>query len=122
MRTLKRNQVKVWYKLLTGEEEIVRINGLRTGEFFKTYSEPTYVMANVAPATGNASIEPFGIETNYTHIMLVQGTDCPIDETSILWIGEDEPVYYMVVRVMKSLNHIRYALNVAEVQSTIAAE
>lgn len=115
MRTLKRNKVKVWYKNLTGEEEILR-NGIRTGEFSKTYEEGS-LMANVAPATGNASIEPFGVEANYTHIMAVEGTDCPITETSILWMGsEEEPEYFMVVRIAKSLNHIRYAIRSTEVQ------
>lgn len=115
MRTLKRNKVKVWYKNLSGETEILR-NGIRTGEFDKDYDEG-YIMANVAPATGNASIEPFGVEANYTHIMAVEGTDCPITETSILWMGsEEEPEYFMVVRIAKSLNHIRYAIRSTEVQ------
>ncbi len=113
MRTLKRNKVKVWYKNLTSETEILR-NGIRTGEFDKDYEEG-YIMANVAPATGNASIEPFGVEANYTHIMAVEGTDCPITETSILWMGsEEEPEYFMVVRIAKSLNHIRYAIRHVE--------
>ena len=115
MRTLKRNKVKVWYRLLTGEVEIERISGVRTGEFQKTYGEPSYIMANVAPTTGNATIEPFGIDENYTHIMAVEGTDCPIDETTILWMGDSDPEYFMVVRVMKSLNHIRYAIRHADV-------
>ena len=69
-------------------------------------------MANVAPATGNASVEPFGVDTTYSHIMVVEGTDCPIaEETIVLYNGQT----YRVVRVAKSLNHIRYALR--EVQT-----
>ena len=119
MRTLKRNKVKVWYRLYTGETEIENISGIRTGEYRKTYSAPTYVMANLAPATGEAYVEPFGVETNYSHIMVVEGTDCPITETTVLWTGTDTAPdkQYRVKRIAKSLNHIRYALE--EIEATL---
>jgi hypothetical protein len=112
MRTLKRNKVEVTYALYDGKAEIQNSDGTYTGEWEKTYSEPVTLMANVAPATGNASVEPFGVDTNYSHIMVVEGTDCPIaEETIVLYNGQT----YRVVRVAKSLNHIRYALR--EVQT-----
>ena len=115
MRTLKRNKQKVWYVNLTGNEEILR-EGIRTGEFRKTYSEPSLLMANVSPASGNTSIEPFGVETNYTHILAIEGTDSPITETSILCVGDrsESDEFYMVTKIAKSLNHIRYALKEIE--------
>lgn len=115
MRTLKRNKVQVWYVNLVGEAEIVN-DGVRTGEFQKTYSAPALMMANVAPAAGNTGIEPFGVETNYTHILAIEGTDSPISETSILCVGDpsESDEFYMVNRIAKSLNHIRYALKEVE--------
>lgn len=111
MRTLKRNKVEVTYALYDGKAEIQNSDGTYTGEWEKTYSEPVTLMANVAPATGNASVEPFGVDTNYSHIMVVEGTDCPIvEETIVLYNGQT----YRVVRVAKSLNHIRYALKEIE--------
>ena len=118
MRTLKRNKQKVWYVLYQGKEEILTTNGLRTGNWKVSYSEPSFLYANIAPATGNAETEPFGANINYSHIMIVQGTDCPIDENSLLYVGDHDPEYWgdemdkvmLVVRVAKSLNHTRYAL------------
>lgn len=120
MRTLRRNKIKVWYVLYQGETEITDSLGNYTGEWEKTYSEPILLMANVAPATGATSIEAFGVDSDYTHVMVVEGTDCPLDEESQVWIGDDPTNatdgFFKIVRVAKSLNHIRYALK--EVQST----
>lgn len=116
MRTLKRNKVKVWYWMLHGEQEIVR-DGLRTGQFQKVYEAPKLLMANVAPATGNADIEPFGTETEYSHIMAVEGKT-EITEETILWIGNDpseaRDKFYRVVRIAESLNHTRIAIRETE--------
>lgn len=121
MRTLKRNKVKVWYVNLDGETEIVN-EGIRTGEYRKTYTAPAYLMANVSPATGNTSLEPFGVETNYSHVMVIEGTSCPINETTQLYLG-DNPLtatdnFFMVARIAKSLNHTRIALKETEVDGS----
>lgn len=117
MRTLKRNKQKVWYWLFKGESEIVNSNGLRTGELEKTYYEPQLVMSNISPAAGNADVEGFGIETEYSHIMVVEN-DSEIKEDTIVWVGDDPTTategFYRVVRVAKSLNHTRITLKETE--------
>ena len=125
MRTLKRNKQKVWYWLYKEDTEILDANNLRTGEYRKTYEEPQLVMSNVAPATGNASVEPFGVETEYSHIMVVEN-DCPITEESIVWVGSDPTTatenFYRVVRIAKSLNHTRIALRETEYTTPYTGE
>ena len=112
MRTLKRNKVQVSYALYSGKTEVQNTDGTYTGEWTKTYASPVTLMANIAPATGNASIEPFGVDTDYTHIMVVEGVDAPLtEETIVLYNGQS----YRVVRIAKSLNHIRYALREVQV-------
>ena len=61
--------------------------------------------------SGNADVEGFGIATDYSHIMLVEGTECPITEDTVLKIGD---AYFRVVRKAKSLNQLRYALRETE--------
>ena len=111
MRTLKRNKIQVSYYLYLGKTEDTDSDGNYTGEWSKTYSEATVIGANVSPATGNADVEGFGIATDYSHIMLVEGTTCPITEDTVIKIGD---AYYRVVRKAESLNHIRYALRETE--------
>ena len=119
MRTLKRNKVPVWYYLYNGKTEDYDSElGVYTGEWSETYSEPQKLMANVNPASGQASIEPFGIATDYTHIMAVE-SDHGIKEDTIVFVGEDPTNategFYRVTRVAKSLNHVRIALRELEI-------
>ena len=111
MRTLKRNKIQVSYYLYYGKTEDTDSSGNYTGEWSKTYLEPVVIGANVSPATGNADVEGFGIATDYSHIMLVEGTECPIAEDTVLKIGD---AYFRVVRIAKSLNQLRYALRETE--------
>ena len=111
MRTLKRNKIQVSYYLFNGKTEDTDLSGNYTGEWSKTYLEPVTIGANVSPAQGNANVEGFGIATDYSHIMLVEGTDSPITEDTVIKIGD---AYFRVVRKAKSLNQLRYGLKETE--------
>ena len=125
MRTLKRNKQKVWYWLFKEDAEILTSDNLRTGELRKTYYEPQLIMSNVSPATGNASVEGFGIAEEYSHVMVVEN-ETPIQEDTIIWVGEDPSTategFYRVVRIAKSLNHTRIALRETEYTAPYTGE
>ena len=111
MRGLARNKTTVYYALYTGDTENT-VDGLYTGETIPSYGTPQELGANVSAARGTSEIDLFGINVSYTKTIVVDDTDCPIDEHSILWIGIEatSPHNYEVVGVAKSLNHITYAV------------
>ena len=116
MRTLKRNKQKIWYATYLGYEDQME-DGLYTGDLVPTYSDPVMLMANVNPASGRTGIEPFGVDTNYTHLMVTDELNLPIDELSVIWFGREPEVdgspvapNFRVTRVAKSLNSVTYAL------------
>lgn len=112
MRGLNRNKKTLYYALYEGQTEIVDFNGNRTGEYTPSYSDPVKVRMNIAPATGVADWNPFGIDTPYSKIAMTFDLKSPISETSVIWIDKDtnEAPNYVVTRVAKSLNNIVYAL------------
>ena len=147
MRDLKRNQTEFWYCLLipNTQEAIVDENGNETGEIIPSYEEAVRMQANISPATGNSNTEQFGNLTDYDRVIVTHDMNCPIDEHSVLFIGE-EPSYtevqtheitesqtvlgddeievisyqlpkynYIVKRVAKSLNVISIAVRKVEV-------
>lgn len=107
MRTLNRNKQKIWYALLEGEEEI-KVDGEPTGESVPTYSKPKVLRCNVSASRGGADSELFGINLDYSRTLCIEGTDCPIDEESVLWIGRSpskgDKHNYVVRAVATSLN------------------
>ena len=121
MRSLVRNKQKIYYALQTTETEIRDEYGNITGESKLSYSEPVEYHINVSAARGTADLEQFGINENYTKTMVTNDMNCPINETSRLWIGKDAtvtvdnvttvlPHNYVVVSVARSINSITYAI------------
>jgi hypothetical protein len=119
VRTLNRNKQELWYSLMTGSEEVADDNGLLTGETRITYSDPVKTRmsmsissgANNLGSQGMVVLDPFGITTAYTHRLVTEDLDCPINEESLLWIGKtpaDGAHNFKVVRVARSLNHVIY--------------
>lgn len=112
MLSLAINQQTIYYALYQSTEEVTQ-DGLYTGEWNEAYSDPVAIEASVSAARGSSDIELFGISDSYTKTLVVDDTDCPIDEASLLWIDADpanEQHDYEVMRVAKSLNHITYAV------------
>lgn len=119
MRGLERNKTGFFYALYESETDAVNTDGKKTGSKVKTYSDPVFMKAHISSASGVARSEAFGKDLNYSHVIYVSGTDCPINEESILWIYKglvsssdisDMKSNYAVVGVYQSLNETLYAI------------
>lgn len=142
MRALTRNKQRFSYCLLvSANAAVVDENGNRTGETVPVYSEVASMEANVSPASGYAQTEQFGELTDYDHVIVTDWLDCPITESTVLFL-EKEPEYrtetvqvysstsqsghttmtaklplydYIVRRVSRSLHSVSIAVKKAEV-------
>ena len=112
MRNLARNKQVIYYSLLESVTETTDEYGNKTGTFTKVYATPQILRANISPAKGNAGFYPFGIDTQYSKVLIVDDMNCPIAVDSILWIGKstDEAHNYVVTQMAVSLNCIQYAV------------
>lgn len=87
MRTLNRNKKTLYYALYNGVTPFIDENGDRSGEYAASYLPPVKARMNIAPARNDAESDPFGISEPYTHVMVTANTKCPIDESTVIWIG-----------------------------------
>lgn len=113
MRNLRRNMRGFYYSLLDSTSTIVDSEGYDTGEPISTYTTPVYAEGNISPSKGDVQQEQFGIGVEYDKVIVLAGTDWPIDESTMLWLDK-EPVTntdgdYAVVRVAVSLNQTAIA-------------
>lgn len=113
MQNFSANQQKIEYALYTGMEDI-KSDGKMTGEKRKAYTTPASLWIYVSPAKGEAIVEPFGLNDEYTNLMSTSDLNCPIKEDTILWIGissaNSTPHNYRVTKVARGLNSILYAI------------
>ena len=118
MRILERNARSIYFKNYLGLTQIER-DGMKTGEYEKTYSDLFEERMNISPASGVASLEMFGDLTNYSKVAVTCNMDCSLTENSIVWVDKTttDSYDYIVVRVSKSLNNIAYALRKVDVLS-----
>ena len=119
MKALARNKQTIYYALYKGKEKVYDANGLYTGDHKPSYEEPVKMRMNVSAARGSASVEMFGVNTNYSKVLVTDDMSCPIEETSVMWVGHTpnetaDNYNYRVVRVGKSLNSIVYAISEIE--------
>lgn len=109
MRDLKRNQSTVFYSLKSKTRDSVDRNGNPT----YSYSEPIEGKFSLSPNQGEADMQPFGRDVDYDRNMITHDMNCEIDEYSHLWIDKDpnnESYNYIVKKVAKSLNCIKFAI------------
>lgn len=124
MRTLDYNKQKFYYCLYSAKTKIVDADGNFTGDYATGYSEAVEAKGNISAAAGSADIEQFGTGVEYDKIIVLSGTNWPIDEHTVLFIEADpsyedeqhtKPLYnYIVSRVAKSLNHTTIAIKRAK--------
>ena len=121
MLSMAINMQRIFYALYQGKTDIRDERGNLTGETELSYSTPVFYYINVSAARGTAEVEQFGINANYTKTMVTTDMNCPITETSRLWVGCKPtkivdgqevavPHNYVVVSVAKSINSITYAI------------
>jgi len=125
MRDLKRNQRVFYYALYLGNEEIVDTDGNKTGERRVSYGDPVKMYANISPANGYANTAIFGKDLQYSKTIVTCDMNCPITETSVLWIDKDPydgqrnltSYDYTVSQIARGLDNIVFAVNKAEVRN-----
>ena len=123
MKALERNKQTIYYANFNGKTKVLDENGLFTGEYEVTYTEPVEVKVNVSASRGEAYLDLFGTDLNYTNT-IVTDKDLGIDENSILWVGKEAyqgsvitPHNYIVVSIAKSLNSVVYAIRKVDVEN-----
>ena len=128
MRSLQRNKQTIWYRLLDSNPTPITKtdewgNILETGEYTQTYLGPVQLKINVSQATGASITEQFGNLDNYDKVLSTTWMECPISETTLLYIDK-EPTEtngvwsshdYVVRRVAKSINGISIAVRKVDV-------
>lgn len=122
MHTLARNERSFFYATYLGKTKKYDTDGNYTGQSEVIYSDPVEIKANISPSLGRAELESFGITSGYTHTIVTDDMECPINEYSILWYGipVTSPHNFVVVRKAEALNHIIYALQ--EVSSNVTSQ
>ena len=118
MKTLIRNKRPFYYCLFSDTVTIEDEYGNETGEPRVVYGEPVKMLANISQATGQSNTEQFGNLENYDKVIVTDDLNCPIDESSVLFIDKEpeysldgDPMYdYTVRRVAKSLNSVSIAV------------
>lgn len=118
MRSLIRNKQRIYYALLESRDEIRDEYGNLTGESNLVYGDPIEYHINVSAARGTAELDQFGINAIYSKTMVTNDLNCPIDETTHIWVdkGPTEPHNYVVTSVARSLNSITYAIKEVSVK------
>lgn len=121
MKALERNKQTIYFANYTGRSEVTDSNGLYTGETEISYTDPVKTKVNVSASRGEAYIDLFGTDLNYTNTIATD-KDLGIDEHSILWVGKEAyqgsvitPHNYIVASVAKSLNSFVYAIRKVDV-------
>jgi len=90
MRNLNRNMRGFYYSLLTDTSTVID-SGYDTGEPVSVYTYPIYAKGNISPCKGSAQQEQFGIGADYDKVIVLPGTDWPIDEKTALWLDMVPP-------------------------------
>ena len=95
MVSMEINKTTIWYSnVIKGETVSVRDhNGLLTGEKVPRYTKPEPLRValsesiglNNLTAQGVAELRSYGVTTNYTHRMITEDMNCPVNEESIVW-------------------------------------
>lgn len=135
MRSLKKNQQKLWYSTYAdqitiyerdenGETVYDEIDGEKYPRIIAEkagYNNPVSFYANISAAKGSSDSKVFGVSLDYTKTITTTDMSLPISETSLIWF-ETEPVIkddgtvdessadYAVVAVARSLNNVVYAI------------
>ena len=111
MRTLKRNQQKLYYAELVGSETVYKldehgnrivsyVDNTKTppvtyyeklGTTKQHYSEPNLIEANIAQSNGDMTEQEYGLsEGSYEAILVTEKGKYPITKTCLIW-HETEP-------------------------------
>lgn len=106
MKLLRRNTTVFQYRAFVRGDETLR-NGLHSGNYKPVYAEPVEYRGHISHQHGNASAQYFGIETKYTHTLLMDNPNADIKEYGLIdWQGDT----YEIIAIHRSLNVLSIAL------------
>jgi hypothetical protein len=127
MRTLRRNQIRIFYANYRRKDPLKDEYGNLTGEYDIAYENPVEIRANVSAARGEATTRQFGDDEGYDRVIVLDDPKLPIAVTSILWIdtppeiaedgSTDTPHDYIVKQVATSLNSVSIAVSKVNVSA-----
>ena len=106
MRVLRRNTAEFTYRPMTGESE----TGWSpvTGEYLPEYGTPVTYRGNISPASGVLAERLFGLDLDYTHVILLDNVNADINEDGLIeWEGNT----YKIRAIHKSLNVLSIAIS-----------
>lgn len=107
MKLLKRNTVPFEYRAYLGQVEVLK-DGLHTGNYVPNYGVPMQYYGNISAPSGVAQAYLFGLDTQYTHVLLMDDMDADINVDGVI---TRKGVVYDVVAVRPSLNVQAIALS-----------
>lgn len=136
MRSLKKNQVPLWYSLYDNEipeyeldEEgnikYILIDGIQhpieTGYKKSGYKEPVLFYACISSGKGEAQDSVFGKDIKFTRAISSFDVNLPITETSLIWehkpklnsdgtVNKEDADYEVAAPVARSLNSVMIAV------------
>ena len=126
MRTLARNQVRIYYANFREKIPLTDEYGNLNGEYEIVYDIPVEVNANVSAAKGESVTRQFGEDEAYDRVIVMDDPKVPIDTSSVLWIdtlpeiksdgSTNTPYDYIVKPVSPSLDSISIAVSKVNVR------
>lgn len=114
MKLLKRNLTSFDYRACLGQQEVIveeergneRVQR-HTGRYAVKYADPVAMEGSIATARGFVANEWYGIDTRYTHVLVMDNPNADIKEDGLIdWRGDT----YEVRAVRPSLNVLSVAL------------
>lgn len=118
MRTMQRNKRPVAYAFYQGVTELTDDDGLLTGEYEVSYTNPVKALMNVSGGRGQADIALFGLTQTFARTATTEDLTTPFNTQTVFWVETDpdtEPFDYRVVAVSRTINQVVLAL--AEVET-----
>lgn len=107
MRLLRRNTTEFEYLPQTGETSDLNDDGEHTGEFHPVHGEPVRYRGNISTPSGQTNQQFYGEEIRYSHTLVMDKSDAPIDEMGVIrWKGD----LYDITAVRRSMNVLNVAL------------
>ena len=114
MRSVRRQLRQIWYCILNqrndGSLPVGNDPDPYDGEPSPTYDEAQSIWVNLSPVSGQVGQYEYGQTNDYTHIITTEWTECPITESTVLFVDKQpeyddwgNPIYdYIVKRVEHS--------------------
>ena len=106
MRILRRNSTTFEYRPLASKQETM-LNGLHTGNMKPVYGDPVLYHGHISAPSGFATDNLFGVNTQYTHVLLMSDMNADIREEGIITWKEND---YDIQAVRPTLNVLAVAL------------